>query len=396
MTHSDQPIASPKKPRDRRRPLRDRRERLQAGTQDREVQPYLQIENVQKSFGKYVALRDVYLNVYPGEFVCLLGPSGCGKTTLLRIIAGLEQQTSGRVIQDGKDVSFLAPAKRDFGIVFQSYALFPNLTATQNIAYGLENTKQPKQQIKTRVEELLNLVGLEGLGRKYPSQLSGGQQQRVALARAIALSPGLLLLDEPLSALDAQVRVKLRGEIAQLQRQLGVTTVMVTHDQEEALAMGDRVVVMGKGGYLAQVGTPQTIYQRPNTPFVANFIGVMNFLSGIVTAPEQVRCGNLLLDAPRNEFPANAKVRIAIRPEDIRLLDRSSPHVNGTNTLQAEVEDLEFLGSKYLVTLRPQGDSKEQITIELTIHEAQQLDPDTHSSLTIHLPPDQIRVFEAA
>ena len=272
MTHSDQPIASPKKPRDRRRPLRDRR-RLQAGTQDREIQPYLQIENVQKTFGKYVALRDVYLNVYPGEFVCLLGPSGCGKTTLLRIIAGLEQQTSGRVIQDGKDVSFLAPSKRDFGIVFQSYALFPNLTATQNIAYGLENTKQAKQQIKTRVEELLNLVGLEGLGRKYPSQLSGGQQQRVALARAIALSPGLLLLDEPLSALDAQVRVKLRGEIAQLQRQLGVTTVMVTHDQEEALAMGDRVVVMGKGGYLAQVGTPQTIYQRPNTPFVANFIG---------------------------------------------------------------------------------------------------------------------------
>ena len=220
-------------------------------SQDRKaIAPYLQIENVNKTFGNFVALQNVFLDVYPGEFVCLLGPSGCGKTTLLRIIAGLEPQTSGRVIQGGKDVSQLPPSKRDFGIVFQSYALFPNLTAIQNIAYGLENTKRPKTEIRSRVEELLSVVGLEGMGSKYPSQLSGEQQQRVALARALAQSPGLLLLDEPLSALDAKVRVKLRAEIAGLQKRLGITTVMVTHDQTEALAMGDRVVVMDKG-YIA-------------------------------------------------------------------------------------------------------------------------------------------------
>lgn len=206
--------------------------------------PYLQIENIQKNFGNFVALRDIFLDVYPGEFICLLGPSGCGKTTLLRIICGLETQTSGRVIQAGKDVSRLPASKRDFGIVFQSYALFPNLTAAENIAYGLQNAKKPQREIKTRVEELLELVGLSGMDRKYPAQMSGGQQQRVALARALALSPGLLLLDEPLSALDAQVRIKLRTEISQLQKRLGITTVMVTHDQAEALAMADRIVVM--------------------------------------------------------------------------------------------------------------------------------------------------------
>nr|WP_216595529.1 ATP-binding cassette domain-containing protein [Myxosarcina sp. GI1] len=201
-------------------------------------QPYLQLENVHKQFGDFVALQDIYLDVYPGEFVCLLGPSGCGKTTLLRIIAGLEQQTKGRVIQAGKDVSNFPAAKRDFGIVFQSYALFPNLTAAKNIAYGLENARESRPSIKQKVAELLEMVGLPDIGNKYPAQLSGGQQQRVALARALALSPGLLLLDEPLSALDAKVRVRLRNEISQLQKKLGVTTVMVTHDQEEALAMG--------------------------------------------------------------------------------------------------------------------------------------------------------------
>jgi iron(III) transport system ATP-binding protein len=357
--------------------------------------PYLQIDNVHKSFGSFVALRDIYLDVYPGEFVCLLGPSGCGKTTLLRIIAGLEEQTSGRVIQAGKDVSNLPSSKRDFGIVFQSYALFPNLTAAQNIAYGLENARKPKQEIQSRVEELLSLVSLEGFGHKYPAQLSGGQQQRVALARALALSPGLLLLDEPLSALDAQVRVRLRTEIAQLQKRLGITTVMVTHDQAEALAMADRIVVMDKG-YIAQVGTPHSVYQHPTSPFVANFIGVMNFLHGEVLSPQQVRCGNLVLEVNQSIVSPGQRVAIAIRPEDIRVIDPMTPSTEGVvNLINTEVQGLEFLGSGYLVSLRPDGDAKELLNLDVSVHEAQRLELNQNRTLQIQLPPDRIQVFAA-
>ena len=198
------------------------------------MRAYLRIERLTKQFGAFTALADISLEIHEGEFVCFLGPSGCGKTTLLRAIAGLDIQTSGRIEQAGRDISALPPSKRDFGIVFQSYALFPNLTAAANVAYGLENTRAPKVQVAARVRELLDMIGMGEQGAKYPAQLSGGQQQRVALARALATSPGLLLLDEPLSALDAKVRVYLRHEIKQLQRRLGVTTVMVTHDQEEA------------------------------------------------------------------------------------------------------------------------------------------------------------------
>jgi len=201
--------------------------------------PYLRIRNITKRFGDFTALDDVSIDIHQGEFVCFLGPSGCGKTTLLRAISGLDIQTHGTVEQNGRDISALPPAKRDFGIVFQSYALFQNLTVARNIAYGLENRKQPKAAIRQRVQELLELIGLPDSGNKYPSQLSGGQQQRVALARALAVSPGLLLLDEPLSALDAKVRVYLRDEIKALQRRLGITTIMITHDQEEAISMAD-------------------------------------------------------------------------------------------------------------------------------------------------------------
>ncbi|ELR98107.1 putative 2-aminoethylphosphonate ABC transporter ATP-binding protein [Gloeocapsa sp. PCC 73106] len=351
--------------------------------------PYLQVEGVTKDFGKFVALKDIYLDVYPGEFVCLLGPSGCGKTTLLRIIAGLEQQTTGRITQGGKDVSRLSASQRDFGIVFQSYALFPNLTAAQNIAYGLQNTKEDKQKIKNRVEELLNLVGLNEFRDKYPAQMSGGQQQRVALARALALSPGLLLLDEPLSALDAQVRVKLRSEITQVHRTLGITTIMVTHDQSEALAMADRAVVMDKG-YIAQVGSPHAIYKRPNTPFVANFIGVMNFLKGVTTSSNQVRCGNIVLQIPDQGLTPSTPVRIAIRPEDVVLVREES---NLTNIITATVESVEFLGSAYHVALSPQGDSKEKLTIELSSHQVGDLDLTPESTVQIQLPPEHIQVF---
>ncbi|MCF6233464.1 MAG: ATP-binding cassette domain-containing protein, partial [Rhodobacteraceae bacterium] len=226
--------------------------------------PYLRIENLWKNFGDFVALQDISLSIEEGEFVCFLGPSGCGKTTLLRAIAGLDLQTSGRVEQAGQDISSLPPSERDFGIVFQSYALFPNLTITRNIAYGLENMGRSKPDIAARVTELLELVGLPDQGDKYPAQLSGGQQQRIALARAIATDPGLLLLDEPLSALDAKVRVFLRHEVKELQRKLGITTVMVTHDQEEALSMADRIVVMNHGT-IEQVGTPLEIYRNPTS-----------------------------------------------------------------------------------------------------------------------------------
>ncbi|MGH8629862.1 MAG: ATP-binding cassette domain-containing protein, partial [Burkholderiales bacterium] len=193
---------------------------------------FLQVERIWKLFGSFAALKDVSFDVSPGEFVCLLGPSGCGKTTLLRIIMGLELQSRGRILREDRDISGLPPADRDFGIVFQSYALFPNLTVFDNIAYGLHGRKMNGRQIKDRVEELLTLIGMPGAGRKYPAQLSGGQQQRVALARALAPSPSLLLLDEPLSALDARLRIRLRHEVRNLQRRLGVTTILVTHDQE--------------------------------------------------------------------------------------------------------------------------------------------------------------------
>jgi iron(III) transport system ATP-binding protein len=353
-------------------------------------QPYLQIENIHKRFGNFVALKDIFLTVYPGEFVCLLGPSGCGKTTLLRIIAGLDQHSQGRIIQGGQDVSHLPPSKRDFGIVFQSYALFPNLTAHQNIAYGLQNKKLPKAEIQTRVGELLDLVGLRGMGQKYPSQMSGGQQQRVALARALALSPGLLLLDEPLSALDAQVRVKLRAEIANLQRRLGVTTVMVTHDQAEALAMADRIVVMDKG-YIAQIGTPQSVYQGPSSPFVANFIGVMNFLDGMVETKDTVRCGNLVLNTPSNTVPVGQRVSIAIRPEDIRVMDGAV--TPAPNVAEAEVLGTEFLGSGYRLELSVSGNARQPMTLEISSNRARAMAIETLESLAIQLSPEMIRVF---
>lgn len=223
------------------------------------TQPYLDIQHLNKQFGAFQALKGISLTIEPGEFICFLGPSGCGKTTLLRAIAGLDLPDSGEIWQGGRNISRLPPQERDFGIVFQSYALFPNLTVAQNIAFGLENQGLARDLIKERVDHWLGLVDLTAQSHKYPSQISGGQQQRVALARALALSPGLLLLDEPLSALDALVRTHLRSEIRALQQRLGITTIMVTHDQEEALTMADRIVVM-EGGRIVQVGTPQEIY----------------------------------------------------------------------------------------------------------------------------------------
>ena len=280
--------------------------------------PYLRIERLTKKFGGFTALDDISLDVHEGEFVCFLGPSGCGKTTLLRAIAGLDVQTAGMVEQAGADISALPPSERDFGIVFQSYALFPNMTVTRNVAYGLESQGRSRSEIRDRVRELLALVGLPDQGDKYPAQLSGGQQQRIALARAIATSPGLLLLDEPLSALDAKVRARLRYEVKALQRRLGITTIMVTHDQEEALTMADRIVVMNDG-VIEQAGAPTEIYSEPASVFVADFIGIMNFIVGEVAESAGIRAGGLVVACDTFGFPDGARVTVAIRPEDIAI-----------------------------------------------------------------------------
>ncbi|MDY4948264.1 MAG: ATP-binding cassette domain-containing protein [Clostridium cadaveris] len=257
---------------------------------------YLKVENLNKKFGSFNALNNINFEINEGEFVCFLGPSGCGKTTLLRIISGLEDETLGKIYLKDEDITNLPPAKRNFGIVFQSYVLFPNMTAGENIAYGLKNKKMPKDKIEEMVNDVLSLVGLLECKDKYPNKLSGGQQQRIAIARSIALSPRVLLLDEPLSALDAKVREHLRREIKNIQSKLGITTIMVTHDQEEALTMSDRIIVMNNSK-IEQIGTPEEIYKKPANKFVADFVGNVNFfeLDGEKRAirPEEVKCSLL-------------------------------------------------------------------------------------------------------
>jgi iron(III) transport system ATP-binding protein len=354
--------------------------------------PYLRIERLTKTFGAFTALRGISLDIDEGEFVCFLGPSGCGKTTLLRAIAGLDIQTTGRVEQAGRDISALPPSKRDFGIVFQSYALFPNLTVSRNVAYGLENRRMRRPDIDRRVRELLELVGLPEQGAKYPAQLSGGQQQRVALARALAPSPGLLLLDEPLSALDAKVRVYLRHEVRELQRRLGVTTVMVTHDQEEALTMADRIVVMNHG-VIEQVGTPVEVYRRPASAFVADFIGVMNFVTGTVTAPGMVRLGQLDLACETDGFPPGSPVTLAIRPEDLRV--EGAEGTEG-NAFEARVGAMAFLGSFFRTDLTGEAIGNALVLADLPVDLVRRLGIEKGQALPVILPRRRLRVYPGA
>ena len=352
---------------------------------------YLRIENLWKNFGEFVALKDISLDVIKSEFLCFLGPSGCGKTTLLRAIAGLDLQSAGKVHLAGNDVSNLPPSERDFGIVFQSYALFPNLTIESNVAYGLENEKRSKTEIAARVAELLSLVGLRGHDKKYPAQLSGGEQQRVALARAIATSPGLLLLDEPLSALDAKVRVRLRHEVKELQRKLGITTVMVTHDQEEALSMADRIVVMNHG-VIEQVGTPLEIYREPATLFVADFIGAMNQMSAIANKVGSVTIGNCELASDSSTFTGGASVVAAIRPEDIE------PVTSGEDktALSALIKAMEFLGSFYRVTLSCATLGDIELKADLSINAVRRLKLSAGKTLGVRLPAARLKTFPFA
>ena len=349
----------------------------------------LKIRGLAKRFGAFTALRDIDLDVASGEFVCFLGPSGCGKTTLLRAIAGLDRQDEGRIEIGGSDVSNAPPADRDFGIVFQSYALFPNLTVADNVAYGLVNRRIPKAEIRTRVADLLSLVGLPEQGTKYPIQLSGGQQQRVALARALATSPGLLLLDEPLSALDARVRVHLREQIVDLQRRLGLTTIMVTHDQEEALTMADRIVVMNHG-VIEQVGTPDEIYRRPATAFVADFVGKMNFFKGTLTAPGKVSVAGVTLSCEDDRAIApGSAVALGLRPEEVRVRGVDPSDVNA---VAVEVDELEFMGAFCRARLKLSGTST-PLLADFSANLMRDLAIEHGQRITVALPPEALRVF---
>jgi len=310
---------------------------------------FLEISHLQKFYGPTHVVQDFNLDVEKGEFVSFLGPSGCGKTTTLRMVAGFETPTSGSIRIAGKDVVNLRPNQRNIGMVFQAYALFPNLTVAQNVAFGLKVAGRPRAEIAERVREMLGIIHLPELGGRYPFQLSGGQQQRVALARALAVRPQLLLLDEPLSALDAKIRISLRQEIRAIQRKLGITTIYVTHDQEEALSMSDRIVVMN-AGVAEQVGDPFTIYNRPATRFVAGFVGTLNALEAVVTDPAR---GALTIDGQAVvlgrpiEAASGATIGVAIRPETLALGQR--PEADGV--LRGNVRDVQFLGSVLRVRL---------------------------------------------
>ncbi len=292
-------------------------------------------------------------------------------------------------MQNGRDISALPPAQRDYGIVFQSYALFPNLTVAANVGYGLVNRRMSRGEIRTRVTELLKLVGLPGSEPKYPSQLSGGQQQRIALARALATSPGLLLLDEPLSALDALERVRLRGEIRLLQKKVGVTTIMVTHDQEEALSMADRVVVMNQGA-LEQVGTPREIYEQPASPFVADFIGRVNVLDAVSLGAGRYRAGRLALSANGSLHDAGTRVRLYLRPED-RVVEGS---LDGeSNQVHGQIAKVEFLGGHCLAELQVPELEGQPLSVFFSLNQMRELGIREGSELRLALRADRIRVF---
>ena len=305
---------------------------------------YLTLTNISKQFADTYAVQDFSLDIDKGEFVSFLGPSGCGKTTTLRMVAGFEIPTSGKITLDGADITNKAPNQRHVGMVFQSYALFPNMTVSQNIGFGLRVRKASDSEIKDRVKEMVSLVNLEKHADKYPFQLSGGQQQRVSLARALAIRPNVLLLDEPLSALDAKIRVSLRAEIRAIQKRLGITAIFVTHDQEEALSISDRIVVMYDGN-VEQVGTPFDIYNFPRTPFVANFVGSLNTANAEVIDSDKglldMNGVQLVSAAKMDGLEKGHKVRIAIRPERFSFASDGKK----ANVLDCKIENITFLGS---------------------------------------------------
>lgn len=328
----------------------------------------IEVQQITKQFGSKTVLQGVSLTVNKGEFLTLLGPSGCGKTTLLRIIAGLETADEGTLLCNGQDISLLPAGKRDFAIMFQSYALFPNLNAEENVAFGLKSRKIAKNEIRKRVAEAFEMVKLTGEEKHYPSQLSGGMQQRVALARAIVLRPKLLLLDEPLSALDAKVREYLRKEILMLQRTLGITTIMVTHDQEEALTMSDRIAVL-KDGIIEQIALPETLYNAPQTPFVADFIGTNNFFPG--------------------ELIGHSGKTGTIRPEHITL-NRADAQDHGFYAL---IELIEFSGSTCRVYCRIEK-AEQPFIVHCPASDIAAMALSTGAHCSLHFAQRKVQLFE--
>ena len=323
----------------------------------------ISMKDICKKYGPNEVLRNINLDIGKGEFVCLLGPSGCGKTTLLRLLAGLDTPTSGQITLSGKDATYIPASKRNFGIVFQSYALFPNLTAFENVAYGLRNKKILSRNIDETVDHLFKMINLSDAKQRYPAQLSGGEQQRVALARALAASPDYLLLDEPLSALDAKVRLSLRREIRLIQSTLNITTVMVTHDQEEALTMADRIIVMNKAE-IVQSGAPQDVYENPASRFVADFVGSINFIE-------------------------RDSGSYAVRPENVRLsLERGEDKLRA---VRAVLSDVEFRGSFMRVVAKTSQFSHDgSFIIDLPLKEAKQLDLMVDKAVYISLPAESL------
>ena len=342
----------------------------------------LSMNNVAKRFGDVRAVEDVSLDIFENEFFALLGASGSGKTTLLRMLAGFEGVSAGDILLEGRSIAAMPPDKRPVNLMFQSYALFPHMSVVQNIAYGLEMDGLPKAQVKARVVEILEVIQLSHLAARKPAQLSGGQQQRVALARALVKRPKVLLLDEPLGALDKKLRSEMQLELKRLQAEFGITFIMVTHDQEEALVMADRVAIMRDGGLL-QVGTPEEIYERPASRFAAGFIGVMNFLPVVIEQGAVVAQGTeICADHTAADGPAVA----AIRPERL--------HVNGTgeNALSGEIAEIAYHGLDLLLHVRT-GLSDAPVIARMTADQAETLRPQKGADITLTWAAKDTRIF---
>jgi spermidine/putrescine transport system ATP-binding protein len=350
----------------------------------------VQLVDLVKRFGEVTAVDGINLQMPAGEFFSLLGPSGCGKTTTLRLIAGFERPTEGSIMLDGVDMAQTPPHKRDVNTVFQNYALFPHLNVADNVAFGLKYKNLSKDEVRRKIGEALALVRLEGFEKRRPSQLSGGQQQRVALARALVLNPRVLLLDEPLGALDAKLRKALQIELKTLQEEVGITFIYVTHDQEEALTMSDRIAVMSNGR-VEQVGHPTDVYESPATAYVADFLGVSNLMSAKADGPEggrsKVRLGDFVVFAGQGDVDARGDVRICIRPERIQLEGRDS---SGENRVPAMIERVVYVGSILQVIVNLAHGERIQVWVQ---NQGDALPFQQGQAVAVHFPPDALRVL---